>query len=103
MNRKSGILMHISSLYNDFSCGNFGKSSYDFIDFLAECGFTYWQVLPFCITDEHNSPYMSYSSIGGNYLFIDPVDLFEQGLITKGELDNARQKTPYLCEFERLK
>ena len=46
-----------------------GKSALKFIDFLKECGFTYWQVLPFCTTDRHNSPYMSYSSIGGNMFF----------------------------------
>lgn len=103
MSRKSGILMHISSLYGNYSCGSFGKSAYEFIDFLEECGFTYWQVLPFGITDEHNSPYMSYSSIGGNMNFIDLELLFKKGLITSEELENNKQKTPYVCEFDRLK
>ncbi|MBE6717960.1 MAG: 4-alpha-glucanotransferase [Ruminococcaceae bacterium] len=103
MNRKSGILMHISSLYNNYSCGNFGKSAYEFIDFLKKCGFTYWQVLPFCITDEHNSPYMSYSSIGGNMFFIDIEQLYKEGFITKDELLSSTQKTPFACEFQRLK
>ena len=56
MNRKSGVLLHVSSLPGDYSIGNFGKGAFNFIDFLAECGFTYWQVLPFCITDDYNSP-----------------------------------------------
>ncbi len=103
MSRKSGILMHISSLHGDYSCGSFGKSAFEFIDFLQECGFTYWQVLPFCITDEHNSPYMSYSSVGGNMNFIDLEILFEKGLITASELEDNTQKTPYVCEFEKLK
>ncbi len=103
MSRKSGILMHISSLYGDYSCGSFGKSAFEFIDFLAECGFTYWQVLPFCITDEHNSPYMSYSSVGGNMNFIDLDVLYQKGLITPEELKESKQQTPYLCEFDRLK
>ncbi len=102
MNRKSGILMHISSLYGDYSCGSFSKSAYDFIDFLADCNFTYWQVLPFGITDDHNSPYMSFSSIGGNMFFIDLEQLYQESLITKDELEKAKQTTPYLCEFERL-
>lgn len=103
MSRKSGILMHISSLYGNYSCGSFGKSAFEFIDFLEECGFTYWQVLPFCITDEHNSPYMSYSSIGGNMNFIDLEVLYEKGLITSKELEESKQNTPYVCEFDRLK
>jgi len=102
MDRKSGILMHISSLPGDFSCGSFGKSAFKFIDYLEKCGFTYWQVLPFCIPDEHNSPYMSYSSIGGNMFFIDIETLFNKGLLYKEELESAKQKTPHQCEFERL-
>ncbi len=103
MERSSGILMHISSLYGDYGCGSFGKAAYEFIDFLEETGFTYWQVLPFCVPDSHNSPYMSYSSFGGNPNFIDLELLFEQGLLTKEELLSAKQSTPYTCEFDRLK
>lgn len=95
--------MHISSLHGDYSCGSFGKSAIEFIDFLADCGFSYWQVLPFGITDEHNSPYMSYSSIGGNMNFIDLDVLYEEGLITAEELMASKQRGPYLCEFDRLK
>ena len=102
MKRNSGILMHISSLHSEYSCGNFGKGAFEFVDFLARCKFTYWQVLPFCITDDHNSPYMSYSSIGGNMFFIDLDQLFEQKLLTQDELENAKQNTPYVCEFDRL-
>jgi len=101
-NRKSGVLMHISSLPGDFSIGSFGKEARSFIDFLYECGFTYWQVLPFCMTDDCNSPYKSYSSFGGNPYFIDLTILKERGLITQSELDAAKQKSPYLCEYDRL-
>lgn len=103
MSRKSGILMHVSSLYGDYSCGSFGKSAFEFIDFLKKCGFTYWQVLPFGITDKHNSPYMSYSSIGGNPNFIDVEILYEKGLITNEELLSQKQSTPFSCEFNRLR
>ncbi len=94
--------MHISSLPGDFSCGSFGKSAKEFVDFLAECKFSYWQVLPFCPVDEYNSPYKSHSTFAGNPYFIDLERLFEKGLLTETELDAARQKSPYLCEFERL-
>ena len=42
--RASGVLMHISSLFGEYSIGNFGRSAAHFIDFLADCGFSYWQV-----------------------------------------------------------
>ena len=65
MIRASGVLMHLSSLYGDYSIGSFGKEAKEFVDFLARGGFTYWQVLPFCMADDCHSPYKSYSAFGG--------------------------------------
>ena len=100
--RKSGILMHVSMLPGEYSCGAFGKEAVGFIDFLAEAGFRIWQTLPFGWPDTNGSPYKSLSGFAGNPFFIDLETLFEKGLITRGERDGAKQKTPYLCEFDRL-
>ena len=102
MSRKSGVLMHISSLFGDYSIGSFGKEAKYFVDFLSECGFSYWQVLPFCMVDECNSPYKSYSTFGGNPYFVDLGTLFAKGLITEEELKAHRQQNPYVCEYVRL-
>ncbi len=102
MKRQSGILMHISSLYGDYSIGNFGRNALEFIDFLKDNGFSVWQVLPFTVTDEYNSPYKSFSAFGGNPYFIDPEKLFEDGLISEGDLEACKQKTPYSAEYKRL-
>ena len=100
--RKSGVLMHISSLFGDYGIGSFGEGAKEFIDFLKECGFTYWQTLPFCMADDCNSPYQSYSAFGGNPYFIDLDILFKKGLITSEELESQKQSTPYSCEYSRL-
>lgn len=102
MERKSGVLMHISSLPSDYSIGNFGDGAKKFIDFLAECGFSYWQVLPFCVTGDCNSPYCSYSSFSLNPYFTDPEKLYEKGLVTLEELNEQKQDSPYVCEYEKL-
>ena len=102
MKRKSGVLMHISSLWGDYSEGSFGKEAREWIDFLAEGGFSVWQVLPFCLPDECNSPYKSFGAFSGNPNFIDLPTLRDQGLLNDTDLLCARQKTPYLCEFDRL-
>lgn len=102
MKRSSGVLMHVSSLWGEYSVGSLGREAYDFIDLLSDCGFSYWQVLPFCLPDECNSPYKSYSAFSLNPYFIDLPTLHGQGLITDGELESARQSSPYLCEFDRL-
>ncbi len=101
--RASGVLMHISSLYGEYSIGSFGREAKEFVDFLKESGFSYWQVLPFCMADEANSPYKSYSAFGANPYFIDLPTLKEKGLITAAELEAAKQESPYLCEYDRLK
>lgn len=102
MERSSGVLMHISSLFGEYSAGSFGHAAAYFCDFLAECGFSYWQVLPFNVTDECNSPYKSFGAFSGNPYFIDLETLYRKGLVTEEELAASRQNTPYSCEFERL-
>ena len=100
--RQSGILMHVSSLWGDYSEGSFGKEAIEWVDFLAAAGFSVWQVLPFCLPDEYNSPYKSFGAFSINPYFIDPSVLASQGLLTQEELRSARQQTPYSCEFDRL-
>ena len=102
MDRKSGVLMHISSLPGDYSIGSFGHHAKRFVDLIQGMGFTYWQVLPFCMLDTCNSPYQSYSAFGGNPYFVDLDILHQEGLLTKEELDAQKQQTPYSCEYGRL-
>ncbi len=102
MNRKSGVLMHISSLLGDYSIGGFGKEALYFIDFLSDCGYSYWQVLPFCPSDQCNSPYKSPSAFAGNPYFVSLEVLRDKGLLTGSETENQKQHTPYVCEYERL-
>ncbi len=103
MERKSGVLMHISSLPGKYSVGSFGKEAKEFVDKIYNMGFSYWQVLPLGLTDIFNSPYKSYSAFAGNPYFIDLEILMTEGLLTKEELKKAEQETPYICEFEKLK
>lgn len=94
--------MHISSLWGEYSEGSLGKAAKEWIDFISDCGFGVWQVLPFCLPDGFSSPYKSYSAFSLNPYFIDLDRLHEMGLLTSAELEGARQHTPYSCEFERL-
>lgn len=84
--RSSGILLHISSLDSDYGIGTFGKSAFDFIDFLKDSGQDYWQVLPLGPTGYGDSPYQSFSTFAGNPYFIDLDLLAEEGLLDKEEL-----------------
>ena len=102
MSRSSGVLMHVTSLPGSDSIGCFGREARDFIDFLADSGFTWWQVLPFTMADDCNSPYKSYSAFGGNPYLVDLRILADEGYLTPAELASVEQDSPYACEFERL-
>ncbi|MBI4846268.1 MAG: 4-alpha-glucanotransferase [Candidatus Omnitrophica bacterium] len=86
----SGILLHISSLPSPFCVGDLGDEAYKFVDFLADCGQKYWQILPLNPTSaiNGNSPYSSASAFACNYIFISPRKLIEKGLLEKEDIKN---------------
>ena len=83
--RRSGILMHISSLPSDYGIGKLGREAYAFADFLSKSGVSVWQILPLSPTSYGDSPYQSFSVHAGNPYFIDFEKLEEQGLLEKDE------------------
>ncbi len=86
--RKTGILMHISSLPSPYGIGTLGSEAYKFVDFLKDAGQSYWQVLPVCPTSYGDSPYQSSSAFAGNPYFIDLDILCDEGLLKQNEIDN---------------
>ena len=85
--RRSGILMHISSLPSPYGIGTLGKEAYRFIDFLAQSGQSYWQILPIGPTSYGDSAYASFSTFAGNPYFIDLETLCEEGVLTQKDCD----------------
>ncbi len=86
MERKSGILMPMSSLPSPYGIGTMGKSAYAFVDFLKAAGQKYWQVLPLGPTSFGDSPYSSFSSFAGNPYFIDLDLLIKDKLLRPSEV-----------------
>lgn len=86
--RKSGILMHISSLSSPYGIGTMGEAARQFVDFLKEGGQRCWQLLPICPTSYGDSPYQSYSTFAGNPYFIDLDELEKIGLLQKSDYEN---------------
>ena len=84
--RKSGILMHITSLPGPYGVGTMGKNAYAFLDFLHKSGQQSWQLLPLGPTGYGDSPYQSCSAYAGNPYLIDLDTLVRQHLLTKEEL-----------------
>ena len=86
MERKSGILMPMSSLPSPYGIGTMGKSAYRFVDFLKASGQSYWQLLPLGPTSYGDSPYYSFSTFAGNPYFIDLDLLVQEGLLEREEI-----------------
>ena len=61
LERSSGILLHPTSLPG----GRLGEEAYRFVDWLADAGQTWWQVLPLGPPDETGSPYKAASAFAG--------------------------------------
>ena len=85
--RKSGILMHITSLPGNYGVGTMGKNAFDFVDFLEKSGQQSWQILPLTPTGYGDSPYQSNSAYAGNPYLIDLDLLIAEGLLTAEEVE----------------
>jgi 4-alpha-glucanotransferase len=100
--RKSGVLLHPTSLPGKFGIGDFGESAYRFAAFLQESGQRLWQVLPLGPTGYGYSPYQCYSSIAGNPLLIGLQELVKQGWLTASDLDNIPGFSESAVDFESV-
>lgn len=72
------MLAHVTSLPGTGPAGNLGEDAFRFVDFLARCGFSVWQMLPVGPVNLSGSPYQSASVFAGN-----------AALLTAGERSGA--------------
>ncbi len=87
MKRSCGVLLPVTALPSPHGVGTLGKAAFDFVDFLAQAGQSWWQVLPLGPTGHGDSPYTTYSAYAGNHYLIDLDLLEEDGLLTKEEIE----------------
>lgn len=102
MERRSGILMHITSLPGAQGCGTIGREAYAFADFLSASSQSYWQILPTCPVDETGSPYHSVSARAGCHLLIDLEPLVEDGTLTAEELSSLSAFSATRVDYPKL-
>lgn len=101
--RESGILLPVSALPSRHGIGKMGKAAQNFVDFLAESGCHYWQVLPLSPTSYGDSPYQSCSVFAGNPYLIDFDTLAQQGLLCAADYDGIQwDTTPDAIDYALL-
>lgn len=105
-NRKTGILLHITSLPSKYGIGTLGQEAYRFVDWMEAAGFKIWQTLPLVPTNYGDSPYQSVSSTALNYYMIDLDVLTKKGLLEETEFNTivffeTEDKVNYSFLFEK--
>ena len=80
--RKSGILLHPTSLYGKEGIGTLGDSLYEFINFLSKSKQKLWQIFPLGPTGYGDSPYQCFSAFAGNPYLIDLETLAKEGYLS---------------------
>lgn len=84
--RRSGILLHPTSLPGPQPIGSLGAEAYAFVNFLVAAGQSVWQVLPLGPVGYGNCPYSCFSAFAGNPALISLASLVEQGDLKKSDL-----------------
>ena len=106
MSRSSGVLLSVTSLPSKYGIGCFSKEAYDFVDWLAKAGQTWWQILPLgptCYGPSDDSPYQSYSAFAGNPYLISLETLIKEGVLTRKECDALDfGENPRKVDYDKL-
>ena len=103
MNRKSGILLHITSLPGKYGIGEIGPSAFKFVDELREMGQSLWQILPNNPPDNNNCPYNATSAFANNPLLISLELLVRDGWLSADDLGMTPEFNSDLVDFDLIK
>lgn len=87
--RRSGVLLHPTSLPGPWLTGDFSHNAYRFVEFLAAASQTVWQVLPLGPVHDDGSPYQCLSTHAGNPLLISLDWMVDKGWLSADIWDQS--------------
>ena len=99
--RRSGILLHPTSLPGPHGSGDLGAPAHRFARWLAQAGQRLWQVLPLGPTGFGDSPYQALSSHAGNPLLVSLESLAREGWLDDADLAGAPGGSHDRADFGR--
>ena len=82
--------MHVTSLPSEYGVGDFGPSSLQWVERLAQARQSVWQILPLNPAGYGDSPYQGLSAFAANPIFLSPDHLYDCGLLEAHELNGLR-------------
>src|SRR3954447_4571987 len=93
--RSAGVQLHPTSLPSS----RLGRDAYTFVDWLADAGQSWWQMLPLGPPDRYGSPYKSPSAFAAWSGLLDKP----RARVTKAEADEFRDRHRYwIAGWERF-
>ena len=98
--RAAGLLLHPTSLPGSWGSGDFGFEVENFLDWAAEAGFRWWQILPITPPAGGCSPYTSLSAFAMNPLLISVDRLVHDGLLSRDEVDGHTLPCTSACDWQ---
>ncbi len=81
--RRAGALLHPTSLPGPGRWGTVGVEARRFLDWLAACGLSWWQMLPVTVVGAGGSPYAGWSAFAGDVRLVDRAVLEYVGLLER--------------------
>lgn len=87
--RRSGLLLHPTSLPGPGPVGRIGAEARHLLDWLEQAGFSVWQILPLNPPQADGSPYACVSAFAGDTRLID-----QESMVRDGWLRSAGPRTP---------
>jgi 4-alpha-glucanotransferase len=100
--RRSGIVLHPTSLPGPHGSGDFGPSAFHFVDWLAAAGQSVWQMLPLTPIGPGNSPYASVSAFAGSPLLVALEPLIERGWLPPRAAESPPRFGAHRVDFGRV-
>src|SRR6059058_637922 len=85
--RSSGVQLHPTSLPG----GRLGPEAFSFVDWLADAGQSWWQMLPLGPPDKYGSPYKAGSAFASSPALLEKP----RARVTRGEEDEFRSRHSY--------
>ncbi len=89
MTRTAGVLLHPTSLPSRYGIGDLGPGAHRYLEWLAEAGIGWWQILPLHPPGPGQSPYSAISTFAGNQWLISPDVLVQDGLLDQEALEGV--------------
>ena len=80
--RRSGVVLHPTSLPGPHGSGDLGAQALYFVDWLHTAGQTLWQTLPLGPVGPGHSPYMGTSAMAGNPMLVALEPLMDKGWLS---------------------